>query len=301
MADALLRLKAILAEVVDIGRAGGGLDGDQETYMPPGGGQNRADQLSTLSEVAHRRFTSDEVGELLDRAEGEVAKMPLDTDEASLVRVTRRDYDQNRKLPPELVAEIARASSAARPFWVQARREANFSIFAPYLERNVELNRRVADALGFKKRPYDALLNRTEPGLTTDQLESPFDELKASIVPLVADIKRHADAIDDKVLHRGFDPERQVRYALETVTKLGYDLQRGRQDLSTHPFSLAFCPGHVRLTTPHSRDFFNECLFGSIHEAGHGMHFPGIGRNLDPTPLSDGASPAAHPPPSPPP
>jgi len=294
MAERLERLKAILAEVVDLHRAGAVLDWDQETYMPRGGVQNRAEQVSTLSEVAHRRFTSDDVGRLLDEAEGSTAKLPFDSDEASLVRVTRRDYDQARKLPPELVAKIAHASSAARPFWQQARREANFSIFAPYLEKNVELNRQVAEALGYKKRRYDALLNRTEPGLTTDQLEAIFDELKTAIVPLVADISRHSDAVDDSVLRRGFDSDKQVQYALETVEKLGYDLERGRQDISTHPFSTAFGPGDVRITTRVNRDFFNECLFGSIHEAGHGMYFQGIGRNLDRTILWDGASPGVH-------
>ena len=294
MADAMKRLKAILAEVTDIQRAGAVLDWDQETYMPPGGIQNRADQASTLSEVAHRRFTSDEVGLLIEEAETAVSNEPFDSDDASIVRVTRRDYELDRKLPPELVAEIAHAGSAARPHWQRARKEAKFEIFAPYLQRAVELNQRMAEALGYEKRPYDALLNRTEPGLTTDQLEAIFEELRTAIVPLVAGIARHADAVDDSVLHRGFDADKQVQYALETVVKLGYDLERGRQDISTHPFSIAFGPGDVRITTRVNRDFFNECLFGSIHEAGHGMYFQGIGRNIDRTPLWDGASPGVH-------
>src|SRR3984893_105134 len=294
MPDTLDRLKTLLGEVSDLHRAGAVLDWDQETYMPPGGVQNRSEQLSTLSEVAHRKFISDEVGRLLDAAETQVANRPFDSDEASLVRVTRRDYEQDRKLPPELVAELTRASSAAPPFCQQARREANFILFAPYLEKNVELNIKVAEALGFEKRPYDALLNRTEPGLTTDQLEAIFVELKTAIVPLVAGIKSHADAVDDSVLRRGFDPDKQVRYALDTVAKLGFDLNRGRQDIPPHPFSIAFGPGDVRITTRVSRDFFNECLFGSIHEAGHGMYFQGIGRNLDRTALWDGASPGMH-------
>src|SRR6266849_4223405 len=294
MPDTLERLRAILAEVTDLNRATAVLAWDQETYMPPGGVQNRAEQFSTLSEVAHRRFTSEEVGRLLDDAEGANAKLDFDSDEASLIRVTRRDYDQARKLPSELVAEIAHASSTARPHWQKARHESNFGLFAPYLEKNVELNRRVADALGFEKRPYDALLNRTEPGLTTDELEAIFDELKTAIVPLVSDISRRAEAVDDSVLRRGFDPDRQLSYALDTVTKLGYDLERGRQDISTHPFSIAFGPGDVRITTRVNRDFFNECRFGSIHEAGHGMYFQGIGRNLDRTNLWDGASPGVH-------
>src|SRR6266568_4212559 len=272
MADTMKRLRAILAEVTDIHRAGAVLDWDQETYMPPGGVQNRAEQASTLSEVAHRRFTSDEVGRLLEEAETAVANEPFESDDASIVRVTRRDYEQARKLPPELVAEMAHAGSAARPHWQRARREAKFEIFAPYLEKNVELNQRMAEALGYERRPYDALLNRTEPGLTTDQLE----------------------AIDDTVLYRGFDPDEQVKYALDTVVKLGFDLERGRQDISTHPFSIAFGLGDVRITTRVSREFFNECLFGSIHEAGHGMYFQGIGRAIDRTPLCDGASPGVH-------
>ena len=294
MSDRLQRLKEILGEISDVNRAGAVLAWDQETYMPPGGLQNRADQLTTLRRLAHIRFTADEVGALLDDAESEVDGQPVDSDEASLVRVTRRDYDLARKLPTELVAEIARAGSTARPVWQKAREDADFKLFAPYLAKNVELNRRVADALGYEERPYDALLNRTEPGLTTDQLEGIFADLKKAIVPLVTDVARHADAVDDSVLYRGFDPDVQLKYAVQVVTKLGYELERGRQDISAHPFTVSFGPGDVRITTRVSRDFFNECLFGSIHEAGHGMYNQGIGLNLDRTPLWSGASPGVH-------
>ena len=294
MSDSLQRLKEILGEVTDVNRASAVLTWDQETYMPTGGVANRADQLTTLRRLAHLRFTSEEVGRLLEEAEGEVGGLPFDSDDASIVRVTRRDYDLARKLPTELVAEIARAGATARPVWQKARQDSDFTLFEPYLERNVELNRKVADALGYRERPYDALLDRTEPGLTTDQLEAIFAQLKGAIVPLVGDVARHSEAVDDSVLYRGFDPDAQVAYALQVVIKLGYDLERGRQDISTHPFTISFGPGDVRITTRVSRDFFNECLFGSIHEAGHGMYNQGIGQNLDRTPLWSGASPGVH-------
>jgi carboxypeptidase Taq len=294
MSDSLERLKTILAEVTDLNRAAALLDWDQETYMPPGGVTARSEQLSTLLRLAHVRSTSDEVGRLLSGLEDETSGRPFDSYEASLVRVTRRDYDKDRKLSPELVSEIARAGSAAQPVWQKARRDSDFKLFAPALEKNVELNRRLADALGYKDRPYDALIDRYEPGMTTDELESIFAELKRAIVPLVTDIARHADAVDDRLLYRGFEPAVQVKYALELVTKLGYDLERGRQDISTHPFSTSFGPGDVRITTRVSRDFFNECLFGSIHESGHAMYNQGIGEDIDRTPLWDGASPGVH-------
>jgi carboxypeptidase Taq len=294
MSEKLEQLRTILAEVTDLSRAAALLGWDQETYMPPGGVTARSQQLSTLLRSAHVRFIANDVGRLLDELEEETAGHAFDSLEASLVRVTRRDYDQERKLTPELVAEVARAGSAARPVWEKARREADFKLFIPALEKNVELNRRIADALGYEERPYDALLDRNEPGLTTDQLEALFAELKKAIVPLIADIARHADAVDDRVLYRGFEPDVQFKYALATVTKLGYDLQRGRQDISTHPFEEAVGPGDVRITTRISRDFFNECFFGSVHEAGHAMYNQGIGDDIDRTPLWAGSSPGVH-------
>ena len=292
--DKLQQLRQILAEVTDLNRAALVLEWDQETYMPPGGVQGRAEQLATLLRLSHVMFTGADVGRLLDALEDELSSSPFDSDEASIVRVTRRDYDQARKLPPDLVAEIARAGSVARPVWEKARRDEDFNLFAPYLAKNVELNRRIADALGYRDRPYDALIDRSEPGMSTKQLTAIFAELKEAIVPLVAGIARHADAVDDSVLYRGFDPDLQVSYALDVVKRLGYDLERGRQDISTHPFSTGFGPGDVRITTRVSRDFFNECLFGSIHESGHAMYNQGMSAEIDRTPLWDGASPGVH-------
>src|ERR1700720_4606158 len=126
MSDRLQQLKTVLAEVTDVGRAAALLDWDQETYMPPGGVGARSDQLSTLQRLSHLRFTSEDVGSLLSQLEEDTAGQPFDSYEASLVRVTRRDYDQESKLPSELVSEVARASSAARPVWEKARRDADF-------------------------------------------------------------------------------------------------------------------------------------------------------------------------------
>src|SRR2546429_6025224 len=178
--------------------------------MPPGGVQSRAEQLSTLLRLSRVVFTEDEVGRLTGELEDELGGRPFDPDEASLARAPRRDYDQARKLPPDLVAEVARAGSVARPVWEKARHDENFGLFAPYLEKNVELNRRIADAIGYEDRPYDALLDRSEPVMTTAQLEAIFAELKTAIVPLVTDITRHADLVDDRVLYRGFDPDLQL-------------------------------------------------------------------------------------------
>src|SRR5438270_8674012 len=170
----LERLREILAEVFDLQHAAGVLSWDQDTYMPPGGVRNRAEQVATLRRVAHERFVSDETGELLERADADTAGMDQASDERSLVRVTKRDYDKSRKLPAELISEMARSASEARPAWSRARRESEWSRFAPHLARNVQLNQQLAELLGYDERPYDALLDRTEPGMTHAHLTQLF-------------------------------------------------------------------------------------------------------------------------------
>lgn len=290
----LSRLQAALAEVVDLRRAAEVLSWDQETYMPPGGVEDRANQRGTLSRLAHERFTSPEVAELLDTAERETAGLAPESDEASLVRVTRRDLDRAARLPADLVGETARASARAQPVWHEAKARSDWSLFAPAMATTVELSRRTAEALGYEERPYDALIDWSEPGLTTRRVEALFAELKAVIVPLLRELTARADVVDDSPLRRPCDESRQLVFALETITQLGYDLQRGRQDLSAHPFCTSFGPGDVRVTTRIGPTLGESCLFPSIHESGHAMYEQGIPRTLDRSPLSDGASPGVH-------
>jgi carboxypeptidase Taq len=136
---ALESLREALGEVSDLERAAELLRWDQETNMPPGGVEDRANQTATLSRLAHERFTGGEVARLLEAAEAEVAGLPHDSDEASLVRVTRRDLDLQRRVPADLVAEMARSAAQAHPVWLEARAASDWSRFVPAMERTVEL------------------------------------------------------------------------------------------------------------------------------------------------------------------
>jgi carboxypeptidase Taq len=291
---ALEQLREILAEVSDLNRAASVLGWDQETYMPPGGVKARANQLSTLRRLSHVRFTSDEVGRLLDAAAGETAALDPDSDDARLITVTRRDYDKSRRIPSELVAEITRTSAMARPAWIEARQKGDWSIFAPHLEKTIGLNQKQADALGYEVHPYDALLDRGEPGMTAAQLRGLFEELKTAIVPLVRQIADKADAVDDSCLYGDFDEQTQLAFGMEVVKQFGYDTNRGREDLTAHPFCTNFSPDDVRITTRVGRDFLSMALFGTMHESGHAMYEQGVDPALDRTPLCRGASPGVH-------
>jgi carboxypeptidase Taq len=113
MDETLKRLRTRLGEIHDLERAAAVLEWDQQTYMPPGGAETRADQIATLRETAHRWFVADEIGAALEALRGPADAWEYDSDDASLVRVVSRDYEKARKIPPELVAEMARVSAMA--------------------------------------------------------------------------------------------------------------------------------------------------------------------------------------------
>ncbi len=262
--------------------------------MPQGGVADRANQVSTLRRIGHQRFTSEVVGRLLEAAADEVAGREPDSFEASLVRVTRRDYDDMVKLPAGLVARQAREETISHPIWVEAKRLGDWALFEPRMAVTVELARQTAEALGYQDRPYDALIGLSEPGLTTARMEALFSQLKAEIVPFLGAVAERADRVDDSVLSRPCAAGPQLAFSLEVIQELGYELERGRQDLSAHPFCTAFGPGDVRLTTRTGKTLFDSCVFSSIHESGHGMYYQGVPRALDRTPLWGGASPGVH-------
>ncbi|MBJ7596689.1 MAG: carboxypeptidase [Candidatus Nephthysia bennettiae] len=294
MTTALQRFQAALAEADDLNRAAAVLEWDLETYMPAGGVEDRVNHLSTLRRLAHERFVSDGMRGLLEAAELEVGERAYDSYEASLVRVTRRDLELDARVPSLLVAEIAEVGAANVSRWHAARQASDWSLFEPCMRETVEISRRLTDAIGYRERPYDALLARSEPGLTTRRVEVLFEELKAAIVPLLHDILERSDRVDDSALDRELDVERQLSVSMELALQVGFDASRGRRDISAHPFCIPFGPGDVRFTTrvrPTARD---SCLFSTLHETGHAIYNQGIPRSLARTPLWDGASPAVH-------
>ena len=227
----------VVGEVQDIAAAAGVLAWDQRTKMPSAGAPARADQLSTLTRIAFERFTSDEIGELLDELEPWGASLDRDSDEASLIRVARRDYDKARKVPIELRAEMARASALGDPVWREARQRSDFQLFLPHLERAVELKKRYIECFQPVDEPYDALLDDYEPGVKTAEVRAVFDELKAGLVPLVAAIAERADAVDDSALTGDFPLAKQQDVEATVLHAFGFRDEEWRVDETAHPFA----------------------------------------------------------------
>lgn len=290
----LEQLKIRLGQIDDLNRANALLSWDQQTYMPHGGAAARAEQLATLQKISHEMLTADETGRLLDAAAEETANVDPDSDEARLIKVARRDYHKARKVPADLVAAITRTTSKAFEAWAQARKDSDWKQFEPHLEKIVDLNRQLADAIGYTDRMYDALLDQYEPEMKTAEVKTVFDALKIDLVDLVKQITPKIDSVDDSVLHRDYDEDKQWAFGVEVIKRYGFDFERARQDKSVHPFTTSFSINDVRVTTRVNYDFISPALFGTLHECGHALYELGVKQAFDRTPLAGGTSLGIH-------
>lgn len=275
MKSELQRLVALDRERVLISHISGLLQWDQETQMPPGAVDERSEQIAFLEGLAHEKSVDPEIGRLLESL-GSTETNPqgdpsLDSVARGFLRVLRRAYDQQVKLPSDLVADMARARSLGQAAWVRAREENDFAIFLPRLERVVELQRRMAACLDSSRRPYDVLVDLFEPGSDEQTLRRVFMALKEDLVSLLERI-RSRPQVDDAFLHRPCpDSEQETicRYFMETM---GYDLNRGRLDRTAHPFTTTVGRADVRITTRYVIDDFMSSIFSVIHEGGHALY-----------------------------
>jgi carboxypeptidase Taq len=299
MPQALQELRQRLAEISDLSSAAGLLGWDQQTMMPARANDIRAEQLGTLSGIVHERFTDDAIGRLLSELEGEEERLRAadpESDDAALIRVARRDYEKARRVPGELAVELARAGALGHQAWVRAREQSDYAAFLPFLQKNVELKQRYVelfDGEGFED-PYDVLLDDYEEGMTAAEVDALFTELRAQLVPLIAEVAARADAVDAAPLHGDFDPAGQQRLVRGVLERLGWTPDGWRLDEAEHPFATSFGPTDVRLTTRYDRSYVGMALYGAIHEMGHGLYEAGVAPALARTPLGSGASLGLH-------
>ena len=220
----LTTLRERLAEISDLGRAAGLLGWEQRVTMPPLGTESRAESLATLGRIIHDRFTDPEIGRLLDRLAAHEQSLPYDSDDASLVRVTRRDYEKACRVPTELRVEMTRAAARGHHAWVEARKNDDFASFLPYLRENVELKRRLALFERASSPPTGSptrrglLLDDYEPAMTTTEVREVFAACGRRADRAV----RTRPRLDASFLQRIVRPEAQRLFVQRIIPTLGF-------------------------------------------------------------------------------
>ncbi|MGN6392722.1 MAG: carboxypeptidase M32 [Gemmatimonadales bacterium] len=252
------------------------LEWDQDAYMPPGGVENRSEQLALVAGLLHERGTDPRVGELIATVETSNLLADPASPAAINVRALRREYDRFVRLPRTLVEDVARTTALAQKAWAAARAASDFSRFRPWLERIVTLKRGEADCVGYAEEPYDALLEDFEPGLRSRVVARLFAALRRELVPLVDRLAGGARRPDLSVLRRHFPRERQRRFGETVAAAVGFDFTRGRMDLGVHPSCTAIGPGDCRVSVRFDERDFAGGLFTILHEVGHGLYEQGL-------------------------
>jgi len=290
--DKLDTLRQHLATITDLEAAVALLGWDQHTYMPRGGLEARVRQITTLQGLIHERLASAELHELL--GDLETRANALDPLDARLLVVTRRDVDQARRLPTELVTRKSEATGRALDSWMVNRPRGDFAAWRPHLEEVFAIVKDEAEALGYAEEPYDALLDRYEPGMGTRQLRAVFNELREGLVPFRQQVLEVAHRVDDQVLCQHFDGQKQWELGMRMLREMGFDFAHGRQDRSPHPFTTSFGLPDVRITTRIHEDDFRAGLFGTLHEGGHGLYEQNFHPAYDRSTLAQGSSLGIH-------
>lgn len=291
--DKLGELKQRLFEISDLSNAGAVLGWDQATYMPKGGAAARARQGATLSRLAHEKFTDPAVGRLLDGLAAYAARQPYESDDASLIRIVRRDYEKATKVPADFVSRWSEMGSASYDAWTRARPANDFATMRPYLEKALDFSRRSADYLGPYVHIADPLIDGPDEGMTVATVRALFTELRAELVPIVRAIAEQPVA-DDSCLRGAFPEQKQLDFGLIPIARFGYDFDRGRLDKTHHPFCTKFSSGDVRITTRVRENEIGEALFSTLHETGHALYEQGVDPRYEGTPLNSGASAGVH-------
>ncbi|MBI1318629.1 MAG: carboxypeptidase M32 [Candidatus Hydrogenedens sp.] len=290
--ELLAELKAKTGEVIDLRAAVSVLHWDQEVFMPPKAAPARGRQLATLSSLAHRMFTSEAMGGLLDTLTERLDE--LAPDDRILVDETSYDYAKATKVPAEFVEKFAEEQSKAYEAWTRARKESDFKTFQPHLDTIVELLRQKAEYLGYEDSPYDALLDEYERDMTAAQVRGIFTPLAEEQSNIIAKIAERGAQGDFGWVDQEYDEAAQLAFTEQVLRDMGYDFDAGRQDKSVHPFTINFDLHDVRVTTRvDPREPFSA-LTGSIHEGGHALYEQGFAPHDQRTVLAEAISLGIH-------
>ena len=293
MEPKLKELKTRLMEINDLRSSMSLLHWDQATYMPPGGVSARSRQIATLERLAHEKFTDPSIGKLLEDLKSYEESLPYDSDDASLLRVTRRDYEKAVKVPPSFMSRIFSHIAETYEVWTKARPLDDFKAVLPYLERTLDLSREYSDFFPGYEHIADPLIDFADHGMKVSKIRELFSNLRKELIPLVQKITSYPVAKDSS-LHKNYSEEKQRGFAVEVVKRFGYDFNRGRLDKTHHPFMTKFSLGDVRITTRFRKDDLSQALFSTMHESGHALYEQGIQMDFEGTPLAGGTSAGVH-------
>ena len=292
VSQALEKLSAYEKLMFTYNHASGLMYYDGATVAPRGSADLRADTLGELARLSYALTTAPETVEML-RTLVE-ARDRLDPVTARKVSELWRDYEMTHRVPEEEFVAYQQLTSKADAVWHEAKERSDFALFEPYLQQVFDGSRRLAEYMQPDKDPYDAQLDRFERGLTRETCDAFFAALRQELVPLIDQVKAHADRVDDAPLHRSFPVAIQREFSDFVMDVMDIDRNHCIIGETEHPFTINFSRDDVRITTNYQEDLVASSLYSVVHEGGHALYELHVGRELSRTCLGGGVSMAIH-------
>ncbi|MGZ8545458.1 MAG: carboxypeptidase M32, partial [Flavisolibacter sp.] len=275
--------------IADIKAAGALMQWDQETYLPAKGAGMRGQQISSLSEIAHKLFSEQELGEVLQ----ELMQQELIPAQKRNIELTYEDYVKNKKYTSAFVRALSEQINKTFHAWIEARKQKSFSVFEKDLEALLVLKKEESSILGYSGHPYNAHLNEYEKGCTVDLLDKTFSGLLPDLKSLLDRIAAKPQ-VNDGFLLQHYPKQNQWDWSMDLIKRLHFDFEAGRQDLSEHPFSTSFNRNDVRITTRVDENDLGNMTWSCIHETGHGLYEQGLPEDQYGLPLGEACSYSIH-------
>ncbi len=267
--SAYIKLKQIFREASLSSDIAGILHWDMSTMMPANSRNQRAEQLAYLSKLSHDKVSTNEVRDLIFEAKNE----DLNENDLRNLSEIEREYKLASSVPSDLVEKISRTSAKCEGEWQEARKNSDFNLIKKSLDELIKLVKEESNILGkvFAVSPYEALVNKFEPGSNTKLIANIFNDLQQFLTPLIDTIIEKQKSQKILPIQNKISESLQKDIAKYIMKIIGFDFKRGRLDKSIHPF----CGGStndVRITTRYNEDNPFSSLDGVMHETGHALY-----------------------------
>jgi carboxypeptidase Taq len=273
---------------------------DMETKMPPKALNLRSQQIAQLEVIGHKMLTDPALGKTIESIEKNPGYYELDKAQMRNVYLVKKAYDENTKLPEELVFETAKQQTITVGVWKKAKAAKNYTLFKPELKKMIELRMKAAEILmdvKGTKTPYDALLDIFESKMTAEKTTKVFDTMRVGLISVIKKVEKSGIKPDTSILSRPVPVEAQKRISDAAMEFIGYDTKSpnagGRLDETEHPFTTGYYDD-VRITTHYHEDRWPSSLYSVLHEGGHAMYEQGLPHDWMYQPIGSSASFGIH-------
>lgn len=278
----LEKYKEYMKENFTIGQAATTLYWDMATKAPAKGKEKIADITSYFYTEVYKRETSEELYEMLTELSKPEEFEKLDDIMKYSVKTQMEEFEKLKRVPQDFFTEYSKQQAMGQVAWEKAKRADDWELFAPQLEKLIEMTKQMMAYKCPDKQVYDALIDQYERGMTQDTIDRVFGELKEELVPLVNRIVASKQP-DDSKFKGHFPKYAQEELCAYLLDYMGFDFERGAMAESEHPFTIDFNTNDIRITNHFHEDDAISAIYSAIHEGGHAIFAQQVNPEMEDT------------------